>query len=95
MTTDNDNEKLNKFLSDFDEKIIPAKGLAHAFYGVANGPDGYRAVYSTEKIISQLMEQDLMDFDSAEEYMNVNLISTYQGENAPLFIDIIPDEFWK
>lgn len=94
-TENNEDDKLKRFLFDFDESIVPAKGLSHAFYGVAKADKGYRAVYSTERIIAHLMEEDMMDFDTAEEYMNRNFIDAYQGENAPIFMDIIPEEFWK
>ena len=90
-----DHEKLKQFLADFDENIVVADNLSHAFYGVAHGTNGYCAVYSTEKIITHRMEQDMMDFDTAEEFMNFNIINAYKGDNAPIFIDIIPEEFWK
>ena len=89
-------EKLQEFLTNFDEGIVIAEGCEHAFIGVSNTPDGYRAVYSTERIISNMMEEDMMSFDDAEEYMHLNILgkSSY-GERAPIFVDIVPDEFWK
>ena len=89
-------EKLQEFLTNFDDGIVIAEGCEHAFIGVSNTPDGYRAVYSTERIISNMMEEDMMSFDDAEEYMHLNILgkSSY-GERAPIFVDIVPDEFWK
>ena len=89
-------EKLQEFLTNFDEGIVIAEGCEHAFIGVSNTPDGYRAVYSTERIISNMMEEDMMSFDDAEEYMHLNILgkSSY-GDRAPIFVDIVPDEFWK
>jgi hypothetical protein len=89
-------EKLQEFLTNFDDGIVIAEGCEHAFIGVSNTPDGYRAVYSTERIISNMMEEDMMSFDDAEEYMHLNILgkSSY-GDRAPIFVDIVPDEFWK
>ena len=89
-------DKLKEFLMNFDEGIVIAEGCEHAFIGVSNTPDGYRAVYSTERIIANMMEEDMMSFDDAEEYMHLNILgkSSY-GDLAPIFVDIVPDEFWK
>lgn len=90
-----DNEKLEEFLADIDEEIIIADGLAHAFMGLTSTPDGVVAVYSTERIISNLMENDNMDFETAEEYMHHNIIGANVGQRTPVFVDVIPEEFWK
>lgn len=90
-----DNEKLSEFLVDLDEGIIVADGLAHAFLGLTNTPNGVVAVYSTERIISNLMENDAMDFETAEEYMHLNIIGADVGQRTPVFVDVIPEEFWK
>ncbi len=90
-----DNEKLEEFLADIDDEIIIADGLAHAFIGLTNTPEGVVAVYSTERIISNLMENDNMDFETAEEYMHFNIIGANVGQRTPVFVDVIPEEFWK
>lgn len=90
-----DNEKLEEFLADIDEEIIIADGLAHAFMGLTSTPEGVVAVYSTERIISNLMENDNMDFETAEEYMHHNIIGANVGQRTPVFVDVIPEEFWK
>jgi hypothetical protein len=88
-------DKLKEFLTNFDENIVIADGCEHAFIGVSNTPEGYRAVYSTERIISNIMEEDMMGFDEAEEHMYNNILAKDYKGNAPLFVDIVPDEFWK
>lgn len=88
-------QKLKEFLENFDENIVIADGCEHAFLGVSNTPDGYCAVYSTERIISNLMEQDMMTFDDAEEYMHLHILGKNYGDLAPIFVDIVPEEFWK
>ena len=90
-----DNEKLEEFLAELDESIVIADGLAHAFVGLTNTKDGVVAVYSTERIISSLMENDAMDFETAEEYMYYNIIGADAGQRTPVFVDVIPEEFWK
>jgi hypothetical protein len=90
-----DDDKLKQFLADIDEEIVVADGLAHAFVGLAATANGTVAVYSTEKIVSNLMEKDMMDFDTAEEFMHFNIINAYVGERTPIFVDLVPDEFWK
>lgn len=90
-----DNEKLEEFLAELDDGIVIADGLAHAFIGLTNSPEGVVAVYSTERIISNLMENDAMDFETAEEYMQVNIIGAKAGQRTPVFVDMIPEEFWK
>ena len=90
-----EDEKLKQFLADIDEEIVVADGLAHAFIGLTATPNGTVAIYSTEKIVSSLMEKDMMDFDSAEEFMHFNIINAYVGNRTPIFVDLVPDEFWK
>jgi hypothetical protein len=90
-----DNEKLEEFLADLDDGIVIADGLAHAFIGLTATPNGVVAVYSTERIISNLMENDAMDFETAEEYMYQNIIGLNVGQRTPVFVDVIPEEFWK
>ncbi len=90
-----DNEKLEEFLADIDDEIVIADGLAHAFIGLTNTQHGVVAVYSTERIISHLMENDNMDFETAEEYMQFNIIGADVGQRTPVFVDVIPEEFWK
>jgi len=90
-----DNEKLEEFLADLDDGIVIADGLAHAFIGLTATPNGVVAVYSTERIISNLMENDAMDFETAEEHMYQNIIGLNVGQRTPVFVDVIPEEFWK
>ena len=90
-----DADKLKEFLLNFDKGIIPVDKCEHAFIGVSNTPNGYCAVYSTERIIANLMQEDMMDFDTAEEHMHMNIIGKDYGWPNPVFVDIVPDEFWK
>ena len=92
----NDNQKLKEFLSMFDEGILMIDGHENAFMGVINTPkQGYVAVYSTSQIIENLMREDLMDFEQAEEFVHKNISIKYCGDKTPLLLDIVPDIFWK
>lgn len=86
--------KLAEFVSNFDENIVLADGLDYAFVGLAESEHGLIAVYSTERIVSHLMDEDMMDFETAEEFMQFNIISAYAGDRTPIFINVIPREFW-
>lgn len=90
-----DAQKLKEFLYNFDENIVIAEGCESAFIGVSNTEDGYRAIYSTERIIAGLMQEDSMTFEDAEEYMHLHITGKEYGEYSPIFVDIIPEEFWK
>jgi len=86
---------LRKFLANIDEEILLADGHEHAFLGVANTPNGYVAVYSTDEIIDKFMNEDLMDYETAEEYVQYNIIQAYVGERTPIFLEIIPEQIWN
>jgi hypothetical protein len=94
MTKSND-QLLKEFLADIDEDIVVADGLPHAFIGLSQTEEGTVAVYSTERIMAHLMEQDMMDFDTAEEYMHFNILNAKAPQRNPIYVDIVPEEFWK
>jgi hypothetical protein len=41
------------------------------------------------------MEQDMMNFDTAEEYMHHNILGAKAPQRNPIYVDIVPEEFWK
>lgn len=86
---------LRKFLANIDEDILLADGQENAFLGLASTPNGYIAVYSTDEIINKYMEEDLMDYETAEEFVQYNVIQAYVGERTPIFLEIIPKEIWN
>ena len=96
MKRKTDQQKLKEFLTLFDEDILVVDGQEDAFMGVANMPKvGYVAVYSSTAIIENLMKNDLMDFATAEEFFHYNIMNNYVGAKTPIFLDIVPDCFWK
>lgn len=86
--------KLKKFLDSFEDGIEVANNLDYAFVGLAQTKHGYVTVYSTELIVEQLMEEDMMNYDDAEEFMMYNMVSAYTGDRSPIFVDFIPREVW-
>lgn len=92
MTNQNN---LRKFLANIDEEIVLADGQEHAFLGLANTPNGLVAVYSIDEIINKYMNEDMMDYETAEEYVDYNIIQAYVGERTPIFLDIIPQQLWE
>ncbi len=61
-----------------------ADGLDAGFLGVTD--DGV-AVYSKEKCIQAIMEQDGISDQEAIEFLEYNTFSTYVGEMTPIFIN--------
>jgi hypothetical protein len=71
-------------------------GHENAFMGIINDPkNGYVAVYSSAIIIDNLMRDDMMHYDTAEEFFDYNIKGAYVGAKTPLLIDVIPRSFWK
>ena len=90
-----DSQVLKEFLQLFDENIVTDDNISYAFLGVIDTKNGYVAVYNTSAIVIHYMENDLMDFETAEEYVSKNIVTKSTKPNDPMFIDIIPDIFWK
>jgi hypothetical protein len=91
-----DADKLKAFLAQFDEKMLLIDGHENAFMGIINDrTNGYVAVYSTAIIIDNLMRDDMMDYETAEEFVLYNIVNAYVGTKTPLFLDVIPKSFWK
>jgi hypothetical protein len=69
-----------------DETFMSADGFDDAILGVDE--DSMIIVYSTKKVISILME-DEMNYEDALEHFYYNIKGAYLGEKTPLFIDDI------
>ena len=68
------------FPDDFDEALI---GFVE---GASRMPV---ALYDSDKCIRILIERDCMDLGEAEEFFYFNLVSSYMGENTPLFATLL------
>lgn len=79
-------EELCEWAVGSDGGTLLADGLDAAFLGVTD--DGV-AVYSKEKCIRAIMEQDGLSEGEAIEFLEYNTFSTYVGEMTPLFINTV------
>lgn len=86
---------LKQFLKDIEPNMVVPEGIDHAFLGIADTENGFVAVYSVEAIVANLMQNDMMDFETAEAHTEQNICSPHRGKPlAPIFVDIVPDEFY-
>jgi hypothetical protein len=69
-------------LLDGYEDLMFADGLNEAIIGVSSDE---RAVYSINKILEILME-DNMNYEEALDYYCFNIEGTYMGEKTPIYI---------
>lgn len=71
--------------SYFEVQFIVAEGFNDAVIGV----DDYemRLVYSADKSISILMEEQKWDYLEAAEYFYTHIVDKYKGNKQPLFIN--------
>lgn len=76
-------------INEYAEGAILLDGLEWAIVGICEefGKDR-RIIYSKSKIITILMERDLMTESEAEEFYDFNILGLYAGENNPIFLDI-------
>jgi hypothetical protein len=88
-------KQLKEFLVLVDEDILIADGLSYAFVGLARSQGEIVAVYSTNLIVDELMKKDMMDIETAEEYVQFNIADAYVGKRTPLFVDFVPPSIWE
>lgn len=70
-----------------DEELIIMNGYDNCIVGVGescNQPP--RIIYSVERILKQLIEQDGMSYDEASEWFEFNQLGAYVGEKTPIFL---------
>ena len=68
-----------------DEECLIADGFDEAVIGISFGACPV-AVYSVQKIIDILIEDDEMDVSDAIEYFEYNIAGSYLGEKTPIFV---------
>jgi len=69
-----------------DMEILLADGFDDAFIGIGQQFSKFMAVYDKLKCIEILSDQGMSE-DEAEEYMDYNVTGAYMGENTPVFIE--------
>jgi hypothetical protein len=74
-------------LADVNPDALLADGLEAAIIGyTVNQHHAHVAVYSYQKCIEVLVARDGMTHEEADEFLQVNTLGAYVGENGPLFI---------
>tara|TARA_R110001592_G_scaffold82565_2_gene244456 strand:+ start:111 stop:368 length:258 start_codon:yes stop_codon:yes gene_type:complete len=69
-----------------DMEILLADGFDDAFIGIGQQFSKFMAVYDKLKCIEILSDQGMSE-EEAEEYMDYNVTGAYMGENTPVFIE--------
>ena len=84
--------KLDNFCDENEIELMRIDGHDKAILGIVRGTgfphnsSSPRLVYNVQKIIENLMRDD-MDEEEAEEFFEYNIIGSYVGEQTPLFAD--------
>lgn len=76
---------LENYLGD-DETILLADGFEDAFIGIGRQFGNGLAVYDRFKCIQILIEEGMTE-EEAEEYFQFNVEGAYVGENTPIFLE--------
>ena len=71
---------------DDEPRILFADGYDKAIAGVILDGERTRVVYTTEKILSILMEQG-MTYDEASEFFDFNVAGSNMGVYTPLYLE--------
>ena len=80
--------KLDEILENYpDEEFLKADGFDLAIIGVE--ANSLRLVYSVEKCIELLMEDDGMSYEDGIEHLYFNVIGAYVGENTPIWVNTL------
>ena len=74
-----------------DEEALIANGFDEAIIGITIRPNMI-AVYSVQKCIDILVEEDEMTREDAIEYFEYNMAGSYLGEKTPIFVYDIQED---
>tara|TARA_R100000781_G_scaffold11595_1_gene10549 strand:+ start:290 stop:547 length:258 start_codon:yes stop_codon:yes gene_type:complete len=78
-------ETIIKEILEENECLI-ADGFDDAIIGFQQKDGDVIVVYSINKCIYSLMENDNMGYEEAEEFLHFNIINCYMGVKTPIFI---------
>lgn len=85
-----DREEIMQLLEE--NECMTADGFDDCIIGI-----GFRcgqdplAVYSTQKILGKLVEEDGMTWEEAQEHFSFNIEGAWVGPKTPLFVELIDD----
>jgi|TARA_R100001530_G_scaffold129875_1_gene100440 hypothetical protein len=66
-------------------EALTADGYDRAIIGITKRNDNHVVLYSSEKCIRQLMEDNNWTEEESLEWFSYNTESAYMGENTPVF----------
>lgn len=82
-----DYDEITETLADLNPEALLADGFERALIGyTANYHHPHVAIYDARKCIAILVRRDGMTEDEAEEFLSLNTLGAYVGENGPLFV---------
>lgn len=79
--------QINEYLESIGESALLADGFDEALIGFSqrmNEP--MLAVYSYEKMVRVLMDNDDLSYDDAVEYLDFNVVGAWVGEQTPIIV---------
>ena len=80
-------QKIEEVIGE-DESVLLADGFEIAFIGIGRQFGNPISVYDREKCI-QILEEQGMSRDEAEEYFSFNTEGAWVGEQTPIFLERI------
>ena len=88
------NQALRDFLDANFEGITLVDGHDNAILGIGESCGGVpRLVYSRYKVIENLQDTGIEDYDDAQEFFESNIAGAYVGESTPIFLASLKDMF--
>ena len=80
---------IRKLVEEFAENtelpLLFIDGHDNAILGVSRKFNYYSVIYDKKKVISNLLEH--MDYESAIEYFEFNIVGAWLGDNTPTFLE--------
>ncbi len=79
--------QINEYLESIGESTLLADGFDEALIGFSqriNEP--ILAVYSYEKMVQVLMDNDDLSYEDAVEYIDFNVVGAWVGEQTPVIV---------
>ena len=70
---------------ELNPDALTADGCDSAIKGIADRDGKPVLLYSSDKCIQQLMEDNDWDYEESVDWFSFNTESAYMGENTPLF----------
>jgi hypothetical protein len=80
-------DEISETLAELNDGALFADGFESCLIGyTANYHHPHVAIYDARRCIAVLVRRDGMTEDEAEEFLSLNTLGAYVGENGPLFM---------